>query len=100
MNEMVERVARLLANKHAYQLSPGKRGGATREAWAEAWWSEFEGDARDVIAVMREPTDDMKRCSDEVHWGFSCAVCGGLEAGWHAMIDAALASDPTTPTNQ
>jgi len=46
--------------------------------------------ARAVIAAMREPTQGMKECSDEVHWGYSCYVCGGLKEGWYAMIDAAL----------
>lgn len=46
--------------------------------------------ARAVIACLREPTEEMKTCSEEVHWGYSCHVCDGLQKGWYAMIDAAL----------
>lgn len=46
--------------------------------------------ARAAIEAMREPTNEMKTCSDEVHWGYSCHTCGGLKEGWYAMIDAAL----------
>jgi len=46
--------------------------------------------ARAAIEAMREPTEEMKTCSDEVHWGYLCYVCGGLTEGWYAMIDAAL----------
>jgi hypothetical protein len=73
-----------------------------------AWWkeqnsrvAEFEDmnsdelsfaleHARVVIAALREPTDAMKSCHEEVHWDFSCHVCGGLTDGWHKMIDKAL----------
>lgn len=47
--------------------------------------------ARNAIRAMREPTNAMKSCSDEIHWGYSCHVCGGLTEGWYAMIDKALA---------
>lgn len=49
-----------------------------------------EGIARTVISALREPTDAMKNCNDEVHWDYSCHVCGGLKEGWQAMIDEAL----------
>ena len=46
--------------------------------------------ARLVLEAMREPTEDMIRCSDEIHWNYNCNICGGLKEGWYLMIDAAL----------
>lgn len=57
--EMVERVARVLALRHAYNLAPSARDGTTPEQWAEAWWENFCDDARAAIEAMREPTQEM-----------------------------------------
>ncbi len=43
-----------------------------------------------IIKAMREPTEKMKTCNEEIHWGYSCHVCGGLTEGWYAMIDAVI----------
>lgn len=37
---------------------------------------------------------DTSMVEREVHWGYSCYVCGGLTEGWYAMIDAALKEEP------
>jgi hypothetical protein len=50
--------------------------------------------ARMAIAAMREPTEAMKTRSEDIHWDYSCHVCGGVRDGWYAMIDAALAETP------
>lgn len=83
MSEMIEKVA-----KAAYEsLFSGE--------WPDVGTSisadQFRTAARAAIEAMREPTNDMKQCSDEVHWGYSCHVCGGLTEGWQKMIDHALA---------
>jgi hypothetical protein len=46
--------------------------------------------ARAVLKTMSEPTEDMKFCCDEVHWDYSCHMCGGLAEGWRKMHEAAL----------
>lgn len=46
--------------------------------------------AKTAIQAMREPTEEMIKCHEEVHWNYSCNVCGGLKDGWYKMIDAAL----------
>lgn len=83
---------------------------ATRAAdQAEQSWTRQKGDAQDgfaeepayglpetiaraVIAEMKEP-DDLMKATEEVHWGYSCHVCGGLKEGWQLMIDTALKED-------
>jgi hypothetical protein len=76
MTEMIERVAKAISE---YQLSLKS---SDQESSREA--------ARRAIAAMREPTEEMKACSEEVHWDYSCHVCGGLKDGWYQMVDAAL----------
>lgn len=73
MSEMIERVARAIMSEE----NPDSL-------------DQYSAMARAAIEAMREPTDEMKNCSEEVHWGYSCHVCGGLKEGWQAMIDAAL----------
>lgn len=75
---MIERVAKAIAAQDTEGLV----------------WQEYISDARAAIAAMREPTEAMKNCSDEIHWGYSCHVCGGLKDGWYAMIDATLKGEP------
>jgi hypothetical protein len=54
--------------------------------------------ARAAIEAMREPTEAMKNCDEEVHWGYSCHMCGGLTEGWNKMFKAALTAAPIPPT--
>lgn len=78
-------------------------------------WLEQAGDAKDglqeepeytlyvalaqgAIRALREPTEAMKTCSDEIHWGYGCATCGGLTEGWYTLIDAASPPDTIEPT--
>lgn len=97
MSEMIERVARALYEREN-ALGMQFPGASDHFAWdgpnfkGQKVWREM---ARVAIEAMREPTEEMKNCSDEVHWGYSCNTCGGLEAGWHAMITAALTSPGT-----
>ena len=82
MSEIIERVARA-----AYEsLFNGEWPDVGTSISADG----FRTAARAAIEAMREPTDEMKNCSEEVHWGYSCHVCGGLTEGWYKMIDAAL----------
>lgn len=90
MTEMLDRVAAPIAAEIA-ELTQDQRN-------TMRFPEDFVGDtidrarsaARAAIAAMREPTEDMKKCNEEVHWGYSCHTCGGLTEGWYAMIDAAL----------
>lgn len=75
MSEMIERVAL-----------------AIMRVETEDKISDYYKFARAAIEAMREPTEDMKNCSEEIHWGYRCQVCGGLTEGWQIMIDAALTS--------
>lgn len=90
---MIEKVARALARqtltdlgKQAFDRLPDyyNKDFSSRER------KEFEAQARAAIKAMREPTEGMKTCSEEIYWGYSCHVCGGLKEGWQSMIDAAL----------
>lgn len=88
MSEMVERVARAILASHDYSKNDGKEGGF--ESLSPEWQEVLLANARAAIEAMREPTDDMKNCSEEVHWDYSCGQCGGLKEGWQMMIDEAL----------
>lgn len=79
MSEMIERVAEAI-----YAMAR-----ETRDEWLIPDWKMV---ARAAIEAMREPTSEMTSCSEEVHWGDSCYICGGLKDGWQKMIDAALSS--------
>lgn len=64
---------------------------------AATWEDESDGNrwaylqmARAALTALREPTDAMTSADENVHWGYSCHVCGGLKEGWYALIDAAL----------
>ena len=86
-DSMVERVARALHTAHY------ARGRGLGPSWDSI--DRFEREmwmfsARAAIAAMREPTEAMKSCHEEVHWGYSCHVCGGLTEGWYKMFDEAL----------
>ncbi len=73
-NEMIEKVALAIFETKGYGSS-----------------LSFSRDlARSAIAAMREPTEQMKHCSEWVHWGYNCGQCGGLREGWYAMMDEAL----------
>jgi hypothetical protein len=88
---MVEKVARVL---YAVRVESAKEAGLdtsfTWETEPNVYREHCLREARAAIEAMREPTEAMKHATDEVHWGYSCAVCGGLTEGWYAMIDAAL----------
>lgn len=74
MSEMVEKIADVMSAACDHALP--------------RWM--LENCARAAIKAMSEPTEDMKHCSDEVHWDYSCHVCGGLAEGWQKMHEAAL----------
>ncbi len=71
--EMVERVARVLAPEHEEPLEPGLARAIAMD------------EARAVIEAMREPTEAMKNA------GFAMLL-GNVPVAmiWRAMIDAAL----------
>ena len=76
---MVERVAKVICAAEEHD--------ATVQDYL---WGEFRPHARAVLRALRERTDSMKYCSDEIHWDTSCGMCGGLKDGWTRMIDEAL----------
>ncbi len=87
MNEMIERVAKALADNARIRL------GYTDSNYAEYNWEKFSSDAIAAISAMREPThkmagvgDDMAFCAmgSPSNWS-SCA-----REAWRAMIDEAL----------
>lgn len=92
MSEMIERVAHAVSAEMARQLGASPAPG---RVWDPSSWTasgdvvNLESVARAAIEAMREPTDEMK-AHEEVHWGYSCNICGGLTEGWYAMSDAAL----------
>ena len=86
MSEMIERVALALFKAEQPEQLNDYRWEHTRANYILL--------ARAAIAAMREPTEEMKSV-DEVHWDYSCHVCGGLKDGWHKMIDAALEDNST-----
>lgn len=71
------------------------------EKVARALYTDYEGGitmgmkdimhdcAKRAITALKEPTEEMKN-QEEVHWNYSCHVCGGLQEGWNKMIDKAL----------
>lgn len=88
--EMIERVARAMWE---VRRTKAKLASIDLEEWGDGSIPEANyilEEACSAIRVMREPTESMKKCSDEIHWGYSCHTCGGLKEGWYAMIDAAL----------
>lgn len=56
--------------------------------WAECGQEQYLANARSVISAMREPTEDMLKSAEDVHWQ-------GNLATWRAMIDAALLETAT-----
>lgn len=80
MSEMVDRLARVIGAAYDGEADPE----TTPNNWRRAVSA-----ARDVIAAMREPSEEMKAAED-IHWGYNCQICGGLTDGWRKMIDAAL----------
>lgn len=102
MSEMIERAAKALFNGAQKKRTASQTNellyGRSDVTWefinsedvVPSIADDYRSQARAAIAAMREPTEEMKSCSEEVHWGYSCHVCGGLKEGWYAMIDAAL----------
>lgn len=76
-NEIIERVAKAIVDS----LESGIDWGCKRTAKA-------------AIEAMREPTEAMKHAvnehGEEIHYSYSCQVCGGVAEGYRAMINAAL----------
>lgn len=78
---MIERIARQLCV--AARIDPDKHVPRKERGLRESWsaWMAFREEARAILHTMREPTRAMVR-----------AVPGEYgDAGWAAMIDAALA---------
>ena len=87
MSKMVENVARAIA----FNDPSCKRDVNQGLVWPKP--IHFE-QARAAILAMSEPTEEMKECHEDVHWGYNCHVCGGLEDGWRKMFSAALDNKP------
>lgn len=79
---MIEKVARALVTSSG--LDPDQQYGRHGPEW-----KLYVDNAKAAIEAMREPTPEML-VSEDIHWGYSCHVCGGLKSGYETMIDAAL----------
>lgn len=101
MSEMVERVARAIAEAHyARKYHPQACGPQARVAWlVDRYWPNWTDDAQAAIAAMREPTEGMldgswhqtgesKEMRARTHHHY--------RRHYQAMIDAALSETPTT----
>jgi hypothetical protein len=88
-NSMLDRVADALACVNSERCTRFRENGKPRVP-PQPPCEDCILAAKRAIAAMREPTQGMKECSEEVHWGYNCHTCGGLCEGWYAMIDAAL----------
>lgn len=95
-NEMIERVARALVLSE-FGCDPGTKARDGRPLW------EFHvGKARAAIAAMREPTEAMKEAPDNAGIADDDEYSIGefyAEQIWQAMIDAALAQNPSAFPN-
>lgn len=74
MSEMIERVARTLAN-------------CAMEPFNDLTRPKFESDARAAVEAMREPTAEMQKAFYALD---AVSTPTGSYAGWKAMIDEAL----------
>jgi hypothetical protein len=93
MNEMVERVARLLVAidfNHPRDAAELSEGQAER---IDGIWRSYTDDARVVIAAMREPTAAMRAVGGDHHSGNDYLVPDEINVEatniYQAMIDAA-----------
>lgn len=84
MSEMVERVARALADLDA-DYEPDE----ILEGDDFPFWQYFKHDARVVIAAMREPTEAMLHAAWAVYDDDWCGETNALNM-WQAQIDEAL----------
>lgn len=95
MTSMIEKVARAISDEpigraETLRTAMWKIADATGISWDEAAWQrQMQVLARAAIQALMEPTSEMLACED-IHWGYSCHICGGLTEGWHAMLTAAL----------
>lgn len=87
MTTMLDRVAEAICQ--ADEQNGGPPWGYVKTLGKHAVAGYYDR-ARAAIQEMREPTEAMKTADENVNWGYSCHVCGGLTNGWYAMIDKAL----------
>lgn len=97
MSEMIERVARVLAQVHfnrkklSWGMEPGRSVMQSDEVahLVDTYWKNHVEDARAAIAAMREPTEAM---AFQGHFEIPDYDPEDADAAnvWRAMIDAAL----------
>ena len=87
MSEMVERVARAIADAVYDAIKAALF--ETRENYVDQNWPKFATDARAAIAAMREPTEAMAARGYDMYDPEHDSGPGPDEF-WRAMIDEAL----------
>lgn len=83
MSEMIERVARAMAERDSM--------GATEDGPDKPYrhWQSYVPMAEAAIEAMRTPTKDMVEAGDD-----ACGIYRHAEDTWRKMIDAALPEPP------
>lgn len=81
---MIERVARELRER-------GKSNGSIIFGDDETGWRAYAGDARKLLAAMREPTPEIIRRGEAEYDKIFPQDAALADVMWPAMIDAALA---------
>ena len=95
--DMIERVAKAIMRADTEGNPRFDYEEWTGKEWIGKEWRHYASQAREAIAAMREPTDEMVRqcmvytqCMDTGH------TRDDAEGAWQAMIDAALNETKST----
>lgn len=90
-HSMIERVARMICANQGGDPDAITYGEGA--AWGKSWtgWQAYANEAREIIAAMREPTDDMVDAGEAT--ADRPCLCMSARYAWRAMIDEALAED-------
>jgi len=91
---MIERVARHLCEREGGDPDEVRHGEGHASGRTWTGWQAYASDARAIITVIREPTEEMVEagCGS---WTRNCECTLGqiTKAQWQAMSDAALAEE-------
>jgi len=106
MNEMIEKVARVIALWVGYMgvldtMPSGDPGDSRNEAWIERQFRPFLPAAQAVIEGMREPIKKMEAAGgikQDCSWETDDEAT--VTEIWQAMIDEALKDTPETPSGE
>ena len=95
MSEMIERVARALAEREGINWEAIPVGGSTARQWRRDERTYWLDQAAAAIKAMREPTNFMLVEATENAGPIDCCSVDekGAKEVWQAMIDAALVGE-------